>query len=80
MTQRFDGSSRCPPFNDCLLRARLQEQAFARRSDPKAAEALYAGVDALKCQLEQLPALAGSDVGQALADYRQAFDRFGQLT
>ncbi|MDD0975525.1 methyl-accepting chemotaxis protein [Pseudomonas sp. TNT2022 ID681] len=78
--QRFDGLKQMTAFNEGLLKVRLQEQAFAQRSDIKAAEALHQGVDALAEQVVALPALTSSDVGTALAAYRQAFDQFVELT
>nr|WP_110969259.1 methyl-accepting chemotaxis protein [Pseudomonas huaxiensis] len=78
--QRVDGLKQMTAFNNGVLALRLSEQRFAQRSDPKAAEALRKGVEALSDQAGQLPELAGSDVGAELNAYRQAFDQFVELT
>nr|WP_175653697.1 methyl-accepting chemotaxis protein [Pseudomonas sp. Marseille-P9899] len=78
--QRVDGLKQMTAFNNGVLALRLDEQRFAQRSDPKAAEALRKGVEALSAQAGQLPELASSDVGAELNAYRQAFDQFVELT
>ncbi|MCU1722242.1 methyl-accepting chemotaxis protein [Pseudomonas sp. 5P_5.1_Bac1] len=78
--QRVDGLKQMTTFNNGVLALRLDEQRFAQRSDPKAAEALRKGVEALSAQAGQLPELASSDVGAELNAYRQAFDQFVELT
>ncbi len=76
--QRFDGLKQMAALNTALLDTRLQEQAFALRSDPKAVEAVHQRLEALQEQARALPQLSG--VEQALNDYRQAFDQFVELT
>ena len=78
--QRVDGLKQMTAFNNGVLALRLDEQRFAQRSDPKAAEALRKGVEALSAQAGQLSELADSDVGAELNAYRQAFDQFVELT
>ena len=78
--QRFDGLKQITALNTGLLKVRLQEQAFALRSDPKAVDAVHQGLEALLAQVRELPQLTGSGVEQALHDYRQSFDEFVALT
>ncbi|MDR0276651.1 MAG: methyl-accepting chemotaxis protein [Paucimonas sp.] len=78
--QRFDGLKQITVFNDGVLALRMHEQRYAQRSDPKEAEALRKGVEALTSQAAELPELGGSDVGSALTAYRQAFDEYVELT
>ncbi|UVL60287.1 methyl-accepting chemotaxis protein [Pseudomonas sp. B21-032] len=76
--QRFDGLKQMAALNTALLDTRLQEQAFALRSDPKSVDAVHQRLDALQEQARTLEQLSG--VEQALNDYRQAFDQFVELT
>ena len=75
--QRFVGLKGMSSLNEGLLNVRLIEQEYALRTDAKSVEALHQRVDSL---LAEALALNMSEVGQALAAYRKAFDEFVELT
>ncbi|QXH37123.1 methyl-accepting chemotaxis protein [Pseudomonas muyukensis] len=74
--QRFDGLRQMAQFNTDLLKLRQHEQAFALRSDPKQAEALRSGLQALIERARGVPALASAEA--ELGGYGQAFEQFVQ--
>ncbi|MCO7519640.1 MULTISPECIES: methyl-accepting chemotaxis protein [unclassified Pseudomonas] len=74
--QRFDGLRQMAQFNTDLLKLRQHEQAFALRSDPKQAEALRSGLQALIERARGVPALASAEAD--LGGYGQAFEQFVQ--
>ncbi|AZE54294.1 Methyl-accepting chemotaxis protein [Pseudomonas synxantha] len=83
--QRFDGLTSMSSLNSGLLKVRLIEQDYALHADSKAVDDLHAGVEALAAQVASLKAGSAaneqvmSDVEQALAAYRKAFDEFVEL-
>ena len=84
--QRFEGLNAMSSLNNGLLKVRLIEQEYALHANPKAAEALNESVDALAALAVSLKAQSVAnvpvmtDVEQALAAYRKAFDEFVELT
>ncbi len=86
ISQRFDGLKQMSTLNRGLLKVRLLEQEFALHADLKAVDALHEGVEGLLAQATQLKTLSAANVPvmngveQALADYRQAFDQFVELS
>ncbi|TFF35104.1 methyl-accepting chemotaxis protein [Pseudomonas sp. RIT623] len=74
--QRFDDLRLMAQFNIDLLKLRQHEQAFALRSDPKQAEALRSGLQALIERARGVPALASAEA--ELGGYGQAFEQFVQ--
>eukprot|EP01132_Coremiostelium_polycephalum_P012302 gene12302-15037_t len=84
--QRFEGLKAMSALNSGLLKVRLIEQDYALHADPKSVDALHESVDALAAQALILKAQSPanvpvmSDVEQALAAYRKAFDEFVELT
>ena len=74
--QRFDDLRQMAQFNIDLLKLRQHEQAFALRSDPKQAEALRGGLQALIERARGVPALASAEA--ELGGYGQAFEQFVQ--
>ncbi|NWA35408.1 HAMP domain-containing protein [Pseudomonas sp. C6002] len=84
--QRFEGLKAMSALNSGLLKVRLIEQDYALHADPKSVDALHESVDALAAQAVILKAQSPanvpvmSDVEQALAAYRKAFDEFVELT
>ncbi|XXE56066.1 HAMP domain-containing protein [Pseudomonas sp. R1-15] len=86
ISQRFDGLKQMSSLNSGLLKVRLLEQEYASRSDPKTADALRQGVDALVALANELKAQSAAnvpvmnEVEQALAAYRKAFDEFVDLS
>ena len=83
--QRFDGLTSMSSLNSGLLKVRLIEQDYALHADSKAVDDLHAGVEALAAQAASLKAGSAAneqvmtDVEQALAAYRKAFDEFVEL-
>ena len=83
--QRFEGLNAMSSLNNGLLKVRLIEQEYALHANPKAAEALNESVDALAALAVSLKAQSVAnvsvmtDVEQALAAYRKAFDEFVEL-
>lgn len=83
---RFDGLKQMSTLNNGLLKVRLLEQEYALRGNPKTADALREGVDALVVLAGELKAQTPanvpvmSEVEQALSAYRQAFDEFVSLS
>jgi methyl-accepting chemotaxis protein len=83
---RFDGLKQMSTLNNGLLKVRLLEQEYALRGNPKTADALREGVDALVVLAGELKAQTPanvpvmSDVEQALGAYRKAFDEFVSLS
>ncbi|SQF99477.1 chemotaxis sensory transducer [Paucimonas lemoignei] len=81
-----EGLKQMSSLNDDLLQVRLLEQDYALHGNPKVAEQLRAGVDALNAQAEELKGRSGSSqalmnqVQQALADYRKSFDQFVDIS
>lgn len=86
ISQRFDGLKQMSSLNSGLLKVRLLEQEYALHGNPKTADALHQGVDALIALATQLKAQSAlnvpvmNDVGQSLGAYRKAFDEFVSLT
>lgn len=86
ISQRFDGLKQMSSLNSGLLKVRLLEQQYALHGDPKTADALRAGVDALIALATQLKAQSAAnvpvmnDVEQSLGAYRKAFDEFVSLS
>ncbi|WHS58834.1 methyl-accepting chemotaxis protein [Pseudomonas sp. G2-4] len=86
ISHRFEGLKQMSSLNGGLLKVRLLEQEYALRSDPKTADALRKGVDGLIALANELKAQSSanvpvmSDVEQALAAYRKAFDEFVGLS
>ncbi|PAU59517.1 methyl-accepting chemotaxis protein [Pseudomonas sp. PIC25] len=80
--QRFENLKQMSSINLSVLRARLQEQRFALTNDNQSVEALRQGLESVQTLTAELkqdsPAMA--DVEQALAAYRESFDRFVELT
>jgi len=81
-----EGLKQMSSLNSDLLQVRLLEQDYALHGNPKVAEQLRAGVDALNAQAEVLKGQSGSSqalmnqVQQALADYRKSFDQFVDIS
>ncbi|EIK95597.1 chemotaxis sensory transducer [Pseudomonas sp. M47T1] len=75
ISHRFDTLKHMSALNSSLLRVRLLEQDFALHCDPKTADQLRKGVDALAAQ-----AGAVEGVQQALTAYRKAFDQFVEIS
>ena len=81
-----EGLKQMSSLNGDLLQVRLLEQDYALHGNPKVAEQLRAGVDALNAQAEILKGQSGSSqalmnqVQQALADYRKSFDQFVDIS
>ncbi|MGF6399108.1 methyl-accepting chemotaxis protein [Pseudomonas frederiksbergensis] len=86
ISQRFDGLKQMSSLNSGLLKVRLLEQEYALHDNPKTADALRAGVDALIALATQLKAQSAAnvpvmnDVEQSLGAYRKAFDEFVSLS
>ncbi len=86
ISQRFDGLKQMSSLNSGLLKVRLLEQEYALHANPKTADALRAGVDALIALATQLKAQSAAnvpvmnDVEQSLGAYRKAFDEFVSLS
>jgi methyl-accepting chemotaxis protein len=86
ISQRFDGLKQMSSLNSGLLKVRLLEQEYALHGNPKTADALRAGVDALIALATQLKAQSATnvpvmnDVEQSLGAYRKAFDEFVSLS
>ncbi|RON63580.1 methyl-accepting chemotaxis protein [Pseudomonas fluorescens] len=86
ISQRFEGLKQMSSLNSALLKVRLLEQDYALHSEPKTADALHEGIDALVAQAEQLKAQSPAnvpvmnDVEASLGAYRKAFDEFVSLT
>lgn len=86
ISQRFDGLKQMSSLNSGLLKVRLLEQEYALHGNPKTADALRAGVDALIALATQLKAQSAAnvpvmnDVEQSLGAYRKAFDEFVSLS
>lgn len=86
ISQRFDGLKQMSSLNSGLLKVRLLEQEYALHGNPKTADALHQGVDALIALAAQLKAQSAlnvpvmNDVEQSLGAYRKAFDEFVSLT
>jgi len=86
ISQRFDGLKQMSSLNSGLLKVRLLEQEYALHGNPKTADALHQGVDALIALATQLKAQSAlnvpvmNDVEQSLGAYRKAFDEFVSLT
>lgn len=84
--QRFEGLKAMSSLNSGLLKVRLIEQDYALHADPKAVDALHESVDALAALAASLKAQSAAnvpvmtDVEEALAAYRKAFDEFVELT
>ena len=83
---RFEGLKQMSTLNNGLLKVRLLEQEYALRGNPKTADALREGVDALVVLAGELKAQTPanvpvmSEVEQALGAYRKAFDEFVSLS
>ncbi len=75
ISQRFDGLKRMSALNSGLLRVRLLEQDFALHAEPKTADALRKGVEALAASAGDV-----EGVQPALAAYRKAFDQFVDIS
>jgi methyl-accepting chemotaxis protein len=86
ISQRFDGLKQMSSLNSGLLKVRLLEQEYALHGNPKTADALRQGVDALIALANQLKAQTAAnvpvmnDVEQSLGAYRKAFDEFVSLS
>jgi methyl-accepting chemotaxis protein len=86
ISQRFDGLKQMSSLNSGLLKVRLLEQEYALHGNPKTADALHAGVDALIALATELKAQSAAnvpvmnDVEQSLGAYRKAFDEFVSLS
>ncbi|MCO8314496.1 methyl-accepting chemotaxis protein [Pseudomonas mandelii] len=86
ISQRFDGLKQMSSLNSGLLKVRLLEQEYALHGNPKTADALRAGVDALVALATELKAQSVTnvpvmnDVEQSLGAYRKAFDEFVSLS
>ncbi|EJM63805.1 methyl-accepting chemotaxis protein [Pseudomonas sp. GM50] len=86
ISQRFDGLKQMSSLNSGLLKVRLLEQEYALHGNPKTADALRVGVDALIALATQLKAQSAAnvpvmnDVEQSLGAYRKAFDEFVSLS
>ncbi len=86
VSQRFDGLKQMSTLNSDLLKVRLLEQDYALHGNPKTADALREGVDALVVLANQLKAQSPAnvpvmnDVEQSLSAYRKAFDEFVSLS
>ncbi|MCE6975841.1 methyl-accepting chemotaxis protein [Pseudomonas frederiksbergensis] len=86
ISQRFDGLKQMSSLNSGLLKVRLLEQEYALHGNPKTADALRAGVDALVALATQLKAQSAAnvpvmnEVEQSLGAYRKAFDEFVSLS
>ncbi|KMT53150.1 chemotaxis protein [Pseudomonas fildesensis] len=83
---RFEGLKNMSSLNSGLLKVRLIEQDYALHADAKSVDALHESVDALAAQAAVLKAQSAAnvpvmtEVEQALAAYRKAFDEFVELT
>jgi len=83
---RFEGLKTMSALNSGLLKVRLIEQDYALHADPKSVDALHEQVDALAALAASLKAESATnvplmtEVEQALAAYRKAFDEFVELT
>ena len=83
---RFEGLKSMSALNSGLLKVRLIEQDYALHADPKSVDALHERVDALAALAGSLKAGSAAnvplmtEVEQALAAYRKAFDEFVELT
>ena len=83
---RFNGLKQMSTLNSGLLKVRLQEQDYALHSDPKVADDVRAGVDALQALAEQLKGESAanqtmmSQVQTALTAYRKSFDQFVEIS
>ncbi len=75
VSQRFDGLKQMSALNSGLLRVRLLEQDFALHADPKTADALRKGVEALAASAADV-----EGVQPALTAYRKAFDQFVDIS
>ena len=86
ISQRFEGLKQMSTLNSGLLKVRLLEQDFALHANPKTADALREGVDALVALATQLKSESANnvpvmnDVEQSLGAYRKAFDEFVSLS
>jgi methyl-accepting chemotaxis protein len=86
ISQRFDGLKQMSSLNSGLLKVRLLEQEYALHGNPKTADALRQGVEALIALANQLKAQTAAnvpvmnDVEQSLGAYRKAFDEFVSLS
>ncbi|WLG83551.1 methyl-accepting chemotaxis protein [Pseudomonas cucumis] len=86
ISHRFDGLKQMSSLNSGLLKVRLLEQEYALHGNPKTADALRAGVDALVALATELKAQSATnvpvmnDVEQSLGAYRKAFDEFVSLS
>jgi methyl-accepting chemotaxis protein len=86
ISHRFDGLKQMSSLNSGLLKVRLLEQEYALHGNPKTADALREGVDALIALANQLKAQTAAnvpvmnDVEQSLGAYRKAFDEFVSLS
>ncbi|SDP38776.1 methyl-accepting chemotaxis protein [Pseudomonas arsenicoxydans] len=86
ISHRFDGLKQMSSLNSGLLKVRLLEQEYALHGNPKTADALREGVDALVALATQLKAQTAAnvpvmnDVEQSLGAYRKAFDEFVSLS
>ncbi|MBN3865674.1 HAMP domain-containing protein [Pseudomonas frederiksbergensis] len=86
ISHRFDGLKQMSSLNSGLLKVRLLEQDYALGGDPKTADALRAGVDALIALATELKAQSAAnvpvmnEVEQSLGAYRKAFDEFVSLS
>ncbi|MEB0048159.1 MULTISPECIES: methyl-accepting chemotaxis protein [unclassified Pseudomonas] len=86
ISHRFDGLKQMSALNSGLLKVRLLEQEYALHGNPKTADGLHQGVDALIALAIQLKAQSAAnvpvmnDVEQSLEAYRKAFDEFVSLT
>src|SRR5476649_1054608 len=75
ISQRFDGLKQMSSLNSGLLKVRLLEQEYALHGNPKTADALHQGVDALIALATQLKAQSAlnvpvmNDVEQSLGAY-----------
>lgn len=84
VSQRFEGLKRMSQLNSGVLKVRLLEQGYALHGDNQSVDSLRENLDALLALARQLeepgnPAAMGQVDGM-LADYRQAFDGFVELT
>ncbi|VVP75787.1 hypothetical protein PS918_01826 [Pseudomonas fluorescens] len=86
ISHRFDGLKQMSSLNSGLLKVRLLEQEYALHGNPKTADALHEGIDALIALANQLKAESAgnvpvmNDVEQSLGAYRKAFDEFVSLS
>ena len=86
ISHRFDGLKQMSSLNSGLLKVRLLEQEYALHGNPKTADALREGIDALIALATQLKAQTAAnvpvmnDVEQSLGAYRKAFDEFVSLS